>query len=267
MEFLFYKKKIGAGAESFFKALKSEFDKEYIKTKEKKNYLTALVEAVKEMPSSTKWEALIEKTVKELGGKKKLESLGIDITEGKLKNLNTTALCMLHKNLKGLNNLIRPFRGRRFYSCNLSTIQKFGSKKISRVEELLSERRYYHWPLFEPIEHFQRLKYPNTMLTSDTFLLKEEEINALLLKYKNHWNSFWMIQVPHHGSMYNSNRVFLSQIPFDTSLFINYGTRNKDNHPNPEVISDIVTTGHSSKLVSVNEFTGFKFSLNNLQHH
>lgn len=264
MEFLFYKRTIGHAEYMFFNGLRSLFDSRYIKGSnelDKKEYLDAVIAAIKTMPSAKKWKPLIDKVVKELGGKVGMKELGIDFSKSELRNLNTTALCMIHKNSKGLYSLGSIDKDNRFYFFDLHSIQKFGTASVPRVEALLNHKRYSHLRRYL---HFKELfirKYPNTLLTSDIFLLKKEDVDSLLSKYRNHWNSFWMIQVPHHGSKNNSNRIFLSQIPQETSLFINYGTLNRDKHPDTETINDIVTTGHSSKLVSVNEFTGLKFSL------
>ena len=110
--------------------------------------------------------------------------------------------------------------------------------------------------------HAYNFIYPNVLLTSDSFLLTEAQVSEFMNHYRNHWDDYWLFQIPHHGSEKNSNGILHSLIPKKATNFINYGIGNRDDHPCSNVINSLVTTGNSVKLISINQFTGIRFNLN-----
>jgi len=258
MDFLFYRKSIGAKEEEFYSTVKNIFfqTQNIDPTLDDEKLLVAIQERLKAISSATQIVKIFKKAAKEVG-----------IPLSKVSNLNTTALCMLHKNLNDIRIYLTggAFNPEDYYRPHeyksIFNIQKFLSGNSSRVIKK-DFRSYYHDDLFYEIHNSivsDFIMFPNTLLTSDAFLLSEEDVIDFLQKFRNYFNEFWLFQVPHHGSKENSDAKLHSNIPFNSYCFINYGTRNKDKHPSEIVIHSLVTTGLSTKLIPVNEYQGFLF--------
>lgn len=260
MDFLFYKKSIGEKENEFYKNVKELFIKflQIDANLEEEKVVDAVLEKIKTISSSTQIVKIFKDAAKEAG-----------IPQTNVSNLNTTALCMLHRNLEGIYDYIIEGRHKsnEYYSPDTEAvfyyIQKFLADISSRI--LKEDFRYYDYDDF----HYRRCtffgynsqSFPNTLLTSDSFLLEEKDVKAFMKKYKIYFDNFWLFQIPHHGSKENSNGVLHANIPFNSSCFINYGTKNNHKHPSDTVIHSLVTNGLSTKLIPVNEYQGYQFQL------
>lgn len=260
MDFLFYKKSIGNKEKTFYKKVKELFLKQQKingSLKEEK-LLEAVSEKIKAISSSTKIVEVFNKAAKEIG-----------IPQKEVSNLNTTALCMLHRNLQNIIDYVAEERFDndkfyKFWNPGFYHIQKFLTDKSSRIVKT----NYFPFfmddlPFFKNrFREHEFFRFPNVLLTSDCFLLEKKEVKAFLEKYTHYFSDFWLFQIPHHGSKENSDAVLHSNIPIKSCCFINYGTNNTHKHPSCEVIESLVVSGLSINLFPVSEFQGIKFDLN-----
>lgn len=240
MKFLFYKRSIGQGEKDFFDKIEELFRIKYeIQTDE----LDEIVDRVKNI------ESFSGSPLKEIFIKAKKEKID-PIKPKKLKQFlkiidpNTTSICLLHKNL--ISNLHQNKHGR------IMQIQKFITPQNSVI---------IPWCRFLQNTYGLNNNFPNVLLTSDTFLLKDVQVDPFLKHFQNYWNDFWLFQIPHHGSKKSSNFLLHSNIPSRAYNFINYGIPNKDKHPDQSVIYDLVATGHSVRLIPVTQYQGLFFEL------
>lgn len=251
MEFLFYRKDIGANEIAFFEKVKELFFTDFkIDTSGSiADINNQVIWEVRQIKSATKIKEIFKKAYKAIDSKK----LRVSMTS--IVNPNTTALCMLHRNLKALYRLtgLRSEERRYFHNAYCNFIQKTGSL---RQEIDYHHHRFYHYDF---LEHNERLSFPNVLLTSDSFLKKETDVTALFEKYWYYKDAFWMFQVPHHGSKKNCDKSLFSQIPYKKFNFINYGLNNRDNHPDDEVLLDLFATGHYRNFIPANQFQGLSF--------
>lgn len=254
MEFLFYRKTIGAEEDRFYKEVYRLFCDHFgIDTENEKELLQRLIVAVKTIKGAT--------TIKNLFKKAKKATPSLKIAERDLLNMNTTALCMLHRNLPAIFSIFSndPRRDRSAYNMYVSRIQKFdGTKHSTLVSRLLDEEYFAYYYRRTTDFHF-----PDTLLTSDSYLLQSTDVDSFFAKYGLYWREFWLFQIPHHGSKNNINRLLLAKLRAGVSKFINYGTRHqfekKYLHPNLEVINDLIVTGQTMNVHAVNEFSGLGF--------
>jgi hypothetical protein len=253
VEFLFYRKDIGANEIAFFEKVKELFFKDFkIDTSGSGDYINnQVVSKVRQIRSATKIKEIFKKAYKAIDAKKTRVSMA------SIVNPNTTALCMLHRNLKALYRLsdvgsedLRYFHYHHGY-CSL--IQKTG---FLRQEIDFHSYRFHHYDF---LEHLKELTFPNVLLTSDSFLKDSKDVTALFEKYEYYKDAFWMFQVPHHGSKKNSDKTLFAQIPYIKFNFTNYGLNNRDNHPDDEVLLDLFTTGHYKNFIPANQFQGLSF--------
>lgn len=248
MEFLFYRKDIGASEAIFFEKVKDVFFKEHeLDTQESPD---AIHEKIKNITSSKSIKEIFKKAYKAL-----IPSNKTNFPKEIISNLNHTALCMLHRNLKALYELNgSQVDDHQFY---IDPYGKLIQKTDSLIQEIDFHHRYFHHRYFHKNSN-ERI-FPNVLLTSDTYLKEESDVTALFKKYENYKNTFWMFQVPHHGSKNNSDKNLFGQISYNKFNFINYGINNRNKHPNNEVLLDLVATGHYKNLIPVNEFQGLSF--------
>ncbi|ULQ55066.1 hypothetical protein KJS94_10485 [Flavihumibacter rivuli] len=256
MEFLFYKRAVGDNEDAFFKEVKTLFNEKFAidNSLPLSVKLKATIEKVKGMSSGTAVKAIFKDAAKNVAL----------ITKRKIKidDLNTTALCLLHRNLKGIFDFLQiDYKGYHyycdFYHENIRQVQKFTPNSL-RLETIWNGVNGYYKHYREMLDkgHFF---YPNVLLTSDTFLLTKNQVDEFLNKYQHYWNDFWLFQIPHHGSKNNSDKLLHASIPVSSYNFINYGIGNRDAHPSESVIKDLVSTGNSSRIISVNQFSGLIF--------
>ncbi|MBX2907856.1 MAG: hypothetical protein KF744_17555 [Taibaiella sp.] len=264
MEFLFYKKDIGPGSEKFFRKVKELFLKKCgVKVEDDNEVIrTKIIEAVKKMKGAMAVKKIFKTAMDEL----LKEDLSITKTE--LENPNTTALCMLHRNLKGIFGLLgidttdrHWWRHSEIWHHSICRFTIYN--KIGILQQRKETEHWHDWRYFDEHYHWNEgfVQFPNALLTSDSYLKAEVDVNAFFLKYKYYTDKFWLFQVPHHGSEKNADKLLLSQMSYRNWNFINYGVNNDYGHPSPALINDIVVTGHSRKMVPVNEFQGTSFGL------
>ncbi len=262
MEFLFYKRTIGEDEAGFYEKVKELFFKKYLidDRLSKDDLLDEIVNKVKEIAAATE--------IKEIFRDAKNEGHFETIKGVKIDDLNTTALCMMHRNLSGIFNfLVNPTRIRhRNYFLNrigeseLTHIQKFISPDGSRIETQ-NYFNEYPYPDYYYSNDFDRFIYPNALLTSDSFLLTQAQVSEFVNHFINYWNDYWLFQIPHHGSQKSSDSILHSVIQTRANNFINYGIGNRDHHPNASVIQSLVATGNSVKLIPITQFSGIRFNL------
>lgn len=250
MEFIFYRKQVASDEKALYDEIANLFCKEFKidLSLEKQAFLNATIEAIKKIKAAPRIKNIFREAKDKTG-----------ISAANLINLNTTALCLLHRNLPGILQLSTdPDRDSQlsFYNHNsvAYTIHKFVSSRLETP--MLSP---YHWH-FRYYEREYPLIFPNVLLTSDAFLLKKDDLDKFLKHYESYWDDFWLFQIPHHGSEKSSNDALYSHITEVHSCFINYGIGRAD-HPSPSVIRSLVTTGNSSKIIPVNETLGLRFLL------
>lgn len=249
MEFLFYRRDLSPQNDAFFKAVYETFLKKH--RLKPSTPLDKLIEVVKGIRHAIEIERIFEDVKKAFPG---IDLLGRDIAD-----LNTTALCMLHYNLKSIYTLNIPVRR---WDWAINTIKKFDGTNRTRIEEhMCCLYRYIYSPLPEE-NPFTR--FPNCLLTSDTFLKTLDEINEFHNKYLNYWERFWLFQLPHHGSTASAGSDLLQRLPtHPLAKFINHGAKRirRWQHPSPQLINDLVAAGQSVNVFPVNEFTGLSFEV------
>lgn len=256
MDFIFYKKKIGTKEQLFYNEVfklfieenKSEFKDE------KKTDPNEIIEVIKKLKGANRIKKVFEDAYKKCS---------LDIPVNDLKNLNTTALCMLHNDrlLKLIQNTVNRNNDNLFFEAdlNLNSVQIFKNKEFQT--NLIESWNRYHYR-FNRRFHFYNYILPNSLLTSDSFIKSIDDVNDFREHFKFFWDNISIYQVPHHGSKHSSDRVLFSQIPITKYKFINYGLNHifikKWSHPSDSVINDLVATGHSNKLLPVNEYSGYE---------
>ncbi|MCU0326624.1 MAG: hypothetical protein MUF45_15465 [Spirosomaceae bacterium] len=257
MDFIFYKQSIGTNEGIFYDEVKRLFFERFSisDSLSEEKLLESVVSHVKEIKSGKQVKALFNKAKENI---KFATATGINIS-----NLNTTALCLLHRNLKGILILsrlrdIELHKDFFFFRNSIYNLQKFSIDgpeiKTNNVIDRFTPQLYYN-----PNKP-DTFIYPNVLLTSDSFLLTSNQVDAFLNHYKSYLNDFWLFQVPHHGSKRNSNALLHARIPAIAHSFINYGINNGEKHPDNEVILDLVKTGNSAKLIGINQYNGLVFS-------
>lgn len=252
MDFLFYRKKTTSDERAFYDEIAKRFYEKYNidSLLQKDELLSKTIDQIKKIKSSTEIKKMFRTAKKETG------VVGIG-----LEDLNTTALSLFHRNLPDILKLGEfPYRNSDnfflYSKANVYTIHKFIGSRIETPSLNLSR----NWRFRIQEDDFPFI-FPNVLLTSDSFLLKKTDIDPFLKHYENYWDSFWLFQIPHHGSDKNSDGVLHSHLTSIQSCFINYGMGNRDNHPSSSIIYNLVATGNSSKIVPVNQVLGLRFVL------
>lgn len=256
MEFLFYKKQIGNDEKEFYDAVYKLFIEKFeSKFGDPENpTIGEITDIIKTIKTATEIKKIFIKAKEDLNF--------IAFKNTKIEDLNTSALCLLHRNKHSFYDYLSKISNSHLsFENNVIRIQKFeGLNAFSKVKTPVLHHRSLR-SFHNPYHRFE--EYPNVLLTSDSFLLREVDVIAFYNKYKNYWKNFWLFQVPHHGSCNNANVTLLSKIPHNTITFINYGViktwGGKWRHPSSQLITDLTATGHSTNLMPINEFTGLEF--------
>lgn len=259
MEFIFYRSSIGEDEEKFYDKVKELFFDKFKIDSENSGHLDKIVDVVKKIKSGKEIKEIFTEA-KEIKDFKKYKAIAIT-------DLNTTALSLLHKNLNGIFRFSRYFdeikNEHHIYfghtKSGITHLQKYIFSDSSRIEtEHFSNRRPH-------LHHFNiassKFVYPNVLLTSDSFLLSQNQANDFRNHYKNYWEDYWLFQIPHHASGKSSDGILHSLIPPISCNFINYGIGNSHKHPSSNVIESLVVTGNSKKTFSINQYTGIRFNL------
>lgn len=258
MEFIFYKKTISDDQNVFYNEIANIFYlKHDIDTSLPRDLLLKkVVDEIKKIKSATRIKGIFNEA-------KKATSIKL-FKNINVNDLNTTALCMLHNNLLGIANLMNisfeDLKTNNYWNlgCKKIIIHKFLASSRIEIPDLTWYRRL---PFNRNFDDFSKFIYPNVLLTSDSFLLSEEQVTLFYNHYKNYWDAFWLFQIPHHGSDKSSDGILHAHIPKQSKNFINYGIGNRDKHPSSIVIASLVTTGNAFKTYPINQFSGLKFNL------
>ncbi len=249
MEFLFYRLKISKSEAEFYDQILLQFLSDHSIETDRPDFLDKVIAAVSGIKGATYIKKLFRNSKKVVGG--------FALTKRDVTNMNTTALCCMHRNSHGMENMVRRMNGGDFNSEVYFIEWKDG---LNIPKEHLTGgipvQFFNNWYDWQP-------GFPNTMLTSDSYLLTSEEVEEFLKRYKNYWNDYFLLQVPHHGSKNNSSINLFSRLRPETIPFINYGIKHKSvkiwRHPDHATITDLTATGFASSIIPVHEFNGLKF--------
>jgi hypothetical protein len=257
MEFLFYRKPVGKHGELFFRTLNELFMERFKKAGPAGQTANDFIKRILSESAITRViTLLIKKAVR--------QNPQAELTFSAVKDLNTTSLSMLHFNLSSFYFFFprsKAFGNTYFHSSlikqlNTSDHAVYQAPLVFDCGYYLYNQQYY---LNFPNDPHR--KFPNVLLTADGYLLQTDDADRFWEKFRYYWNKFWLFQIPHHGSARNIDRYLLSKMPFDTFLLVNFGARNRYNHPSNQLINDIILTRHADKLVENNEFTGLIFGM------
>lgn len=255
MEFIFYRRPIGNDEEKFYAAVRKKFLQEF---------------GIEDGSDDD-----IQREVVKLRGGKRIEEIlkaarkGLDL-EGNgrcITDLNTTALCLLHRNTRRMYEWAGKI-SEEWYSMEYANCESLWKPKGLGPRYLNHERE----PDYPDGYHQNREKFKNgeepfsvanVLLLSDGYFKTQAEVDALFRKYSKYWEKYWLVQLPHHGSLHNSGTELLNRIPLGINLFVNYGTwhRNAEDwsHPSDNLIDDICHTHRQRDLILINEFKGLRF--------
>jgi len=244
-DFLFYQKNLGNYNKVFHERVVEKFKLNFGLTGKSK--IEDYLRVIKRIKSASKIKDIYKAVYDEI--KNDIDKKPFN--KGDIADLNITSISMYHRSSLSLNRhrfnnqtrLLRKYR-----TSNHNQIIKFNGKRETQIYNPLHN-------CFEQQQHHQCPK-PNTLLTSDIFLTEPDDIENFYNAFKNFWDEIFLFQIPHHGSKYNINSHLLSILSTNTLLFINYGCNNNHSHPDNEVINVIASTGHSSKIIPVNEYNG-----------
>lgn len=84
-------------------------------------------------------------------------------------------------------------------------------------------------------------------------------LKNILSKYNIDKDNISIMQVPHHGSIYNFNINVFSAFPRLKLLFVSAGEKNKYRHPSSTVVKNILKTGRHLKLITENKSSMLQF--------
>lgn len=257
MEFLFYRKQIGSDDTKFFEQVYKLFLRDHADDFLKSTLPTIdeLINVVKKINSAKKIKDIFREAAKAVKG--------ISISLSKLTDMNTTALCLLHHNPKNLFRKIIDEAEATKQSINtlaFATIVKNVGIKSTLTEPLVTKTWLNIHELNTP---FNISMMPNTMLTSDSFLLNGKDVDAFKKRYEQYWNKFWLFQLPHHGAERNTDLTLLKLVPDYVFSFINYGIQKtwggNWRHPSPKLMENLMMTNLQLAFLKINENTGLKF--------
>lgn len=262
VEFLFYRRDIGPDEMFFFQKVMELFCKKYaIRLQDNQPSTDDLAEALSDIRGATKIRDIFSKAIKLTN---KLDGGGRSIT-----NMNTTCLCMLHRNLPSIASLLGEEHLYQLHiTCDMSFVKKLDGTNNLRVETSIDLWDWDYWP-YRGI--FRRkspggyqFAFPNTLLTADAYLKNNPEATRFVLRYQRYWEQFWLFQVPHHGSKNNADKNLLTRLLPQTAHFINYGIYHRFikrfQHPSAELVNDLVASGQAGEGYPVTEYSGLVFS-------
>lgn len=256
MEFVFYKREASGDEKAFYRAVFDAFCSKFNIKSTDIDIIQKLTDALRTIRGATdvrKYYAAAKKNYSD-----------VKIKYRDILNMNSTALCMLHRNLPSVFSI---FGGEdRIHYC-----YHYSERFIQKIGFLVSVDLNRGWQSFK--YSFLRNQFfyknrllverilPNVLLTSDAYLKKTEEVDAFFRKYEYYRDKYAIVQVPHHGSKNNSDHNLFARVPQYVSKFINYGTRHKFDkkflHPDKEVISSLIAAGHGHDILAVTEHAGY----------
>lgn len=252
LDLIFYKKKLGEKENKFYDEVFKSFIKENnISFKNVKNpSVEELVDTIKKYKGAKKIKELFRNAASEVD---------IDLSITEITNLNTTALCMFHFDRIRYNCLKSQNENDIHYiDGEYNLIQVINKRDL--FLPIISDFFHYH-RRFRDGYYFNT----NTLLTADSFLKDENDVNSFISHYNFYLDKIAFFQIPHHGSRHSSDLILLSHIN-SRHIFINYGVNHSFikswSHPNNEVINNIVSAGYAGKLLPVNEYSGYQLNSN-----
>lgn len=257
MEFVFYRREASKDEKAFYRTVFEIFCKRHKINPSDASLIDKLVDALRTIRGATRIKSCY-KEAKKLHPK-------IKITGRDILNMNTTALCMLHKNLPAVFDIFSNQRDTDDYDFGFQShrVQKIGINVLRIHESFMWHWFRYNRSFHHPMHNFYSYPenvLPNVLLTSDAYLQTQEEVDRFLTKYQKYLNQYWLLQVPHHGSSNNADRLLFTRIPNHVSKFINYGTRHrfesKYRHPDAELIFELLASGYGHDVIAVTEHTG-----------
>lgn len=77
--------------------------------------------------------------------------------------------------------------------------------------------------------------------------------------YKNVRDNVEIIQIPHHGSIYNFNKSLLDNFPYTHLFFISAGEKNSYRHPSSTVVASIVKSNRLARIVTEGQSSRLQF--------
>lgn len=249
MEFIFYRRYMGIDEDEYFKKIADAFISRCNIQRDLPDdqFLKELVSAVAAQKNGS--------LIRELFGTLS-KGLQLGVVGRSLNNLNTSALCMLHRNLPGIYRSSSSPDKRRHY-LDITQISWSGKgPEWNKPFELA-------WDMYPYLIWHDKMK-PDNLLTSDSYLKRNEEVLPFIDRYGQFINDFQHFQVPHHGSKNNICPNLLARLARGVRLWINYGTthrfENRFMHPDAETIHSIASTGHLAHYFPVNEFYGYQIT-------
>ncbi|MDX1954701.1 MAG: hypothetical protein SFU20_04155 [Chitinophagaceae bacterium] len=255
MEFIFYRKPIGKDEEKFYEAIRERF--------------------LEEFGIENGSDDDIQREVVKLRGGKRIEEIfkaakkGLDLDGGgrSITNLNTTALCLMHRNTRKMYEWAGAvshayYDWESFHCYSIWKPKGIGPRYLNRTKDPNYPYGYFHRREGK-VQGEEPFTGANVLLLSDGYFKTQAEVDALYRKFSKHWEKCWLFQLPHHGSHLNSGFELVNRIPPDGNIFVNYGTWHRSaedwSHPSDELISDICNAHREHDLILVNEFKGLQF--------
>jgi hypothetical protein len=255
MEFLFYHKYVDQITQAFQKVIEAGFVKEFPELMNIKDLTSRITTLLEEQGISQRISKILRDSLNQF------PQIKTTITE--FSKPNTTSLSLLHCNTNKMYHFLDNL-DLKYFPKHAQVIYKLDGTNKTRCEFPITSIDNWKLPFINNRQRGRSQIYnvfPNTLLTSDGVLLSDADIDPFYQKYQYYWLNFWLFQIPHHGSKYNIDRNLLSRIAPFIFQFINHSIKKSSKHPSPEVISEVTLTGHSCKLLSVNECMGLKFGL------
>jgi hypothetical protein len=258
MEFIFFRRSIGPDEGKFYEAVYQEclnefgIEKDTDLSKQREMLLGQLLQ----LRGGTRIIDVFTKARKKV----QIKLQGVSVTD-----MNTTALCLLHRNTRAMYEVAGiDFAKDRYYYWDQVRVCQINKPKGLGVD-FCKEQQFDCYP--HNILLDDRFPYrdepfsvANILLTSDGYLQTVPDVDGLHRHYQHYWDLCSLFQLPHHGSKENSGDPLISRIPGGSNLFVNYGTvyRNsvKWSHPSDEVIKSVCKAYRSKRLYLVNEFQG-----------
>jgi hypothetical protein len=256
IDFIFYTKNIGPDEKVFFRKVYDSFIAKFFPDTIKPPTIQEIVDKIKLLKGGTIIKDIFSACYS-----------GLDLSESKtdIKNLNTTALCLLHKNRPSVIKKLVESGPRIALSPQINLIRFLtGAREREPLYNFLYPYIWgLHWWRMRDIEH--NPIHANVLLTSDSFLKKASEVNAFIRHYQNFWKQFFIFQIPHHGSRKSADKNLFSSLPLGIIKFMNYGINHQFisqwSHPSPEVISDLGAASQGIQNYGVNENMGLEIIL------
>jgi hypothetical protein len=248
IDFIFYKKQILKNEDAFYDEVYRLFLEENKTLFRKRNEPTfdEIIEAIKSYSNARKIKDLF---------KKASTNLNLSVNDKELLNLNTTSLSMLHYDKLYLyENLLN----RHLHFCNLD----FKNVHVYNNEEFYNgnfcNRRF-------PCRYLRNCGCINTLLTADSYLKNEDDLNNFIEYYGRYLEKLGFLQVPHHGSRHSSDSLLFRRINANF-YFINFGLNHcfvkKWSHPNNEVLQNLYATNRFRRFIPVTENSGYQIKFN-----